>query len=90
MNKIISIIIISTLILLVNLTIVNIIQYGFVDSLFVDVYWIGKAVAFSIWPIISPVLVFSAFLISLDIFAKDYPKLMKFLKFWEFRWKRIY
>lgn len=69
--------IIGTLIFLVDSTIKNINLYGFVYSLVVEVYWIGKAVAFSIWPMISPVLVFSAFLVSLDIFAKDYPKLMK-------------
>jgi hypothetical protein len=72
---------ISTLLLLVYLYIENIILYGYVGAFFFSMYWIGKSLAMAIWPLISPVLVFGAFLISLDVFAKDYPKLMKGFNF---------
>ena len=48
-------------------------QFGFV---FYALYWIQKG-AVIIWLVISPVLVFSAVVVSLDLFANDHPNLMR-------------
>lgn len=72
---------ITTLLNLVEYSIQYITLYGYAGGLFFELYWIGKVFAFLIWPVVSPALAFGAFLISLDIFAKDYPKLMKGFNF---------
>ncbi|MFX1507577.1 MAG: hypothetical protein ACFFDC_15945, partial [Promethearchaeota archaeon] len=56
-------------------------QFGLINAICIAVYWIGKVLAFVIWPLLSPALVFGALLITLDIFAKDYPKLMRGFNF---------
>ncbi|MHA2245291.1 MAG: hypothetical protein ACXADY_10030 [Candidatus Hodarchaeales archaeon] len=43
---------------------------------FIILYWIYKVSVF-LWLFISPFLVISALVVSLDIFSKDYPKFMK-------------
>lgn len=47
-----------------------------VGLVFFDLYWIQKA-GVIIWLVISPFLVFSALVVSLDLFAKDHPTLMR-------------
>lgn len=48
-----------------------------------NVYGLGKG-SYIIWSLISPILVISALLISIDVFAKDYPKLMR-----GFNWRLV-
>lgn len=47
-----------------------------IGEFFFIIYWISKA-SIILWLLISPLLVISALVVSLDIFAKDYPKFMK-------------
>ncbi len=70
-------IIISSLANLIGNASEMITRMGIVMGVCVAVYWIGGIFAFFIWPIVSPAFVFGTLLISLDIFGKDYPKLME-------------
>ncbi len=64
-----------TLLLLASLSIDNILLASPNEAFLNLVYYSGKGL-FMVWAIISPILIFSALLISFDIFTKDYPKLM--------------
>ncbi|MHA1968973.1 MAG: hypothetical protein ACW964_14355 [Candidatus Hodarchaeales archaeon] len=65
-----------TLLLVGTLTISNILLVSPNKAFLNFSYYSGKGL-FLVWAMISPILIFSALLISLDIFAKDYPKLLQ-------------
>lgn len=71
---------VAFLVIVLIISIFSTLFLGIIPSSYTDIelalYWTAKA-AYLVWLLISPVLVFSAFLVSIDVFAKDYPKLMK-------------
>ncbi|MHA2246355.1 MAG: hypothetical protein ACXADY_15550 [Candidatus Hodarchaeales archaeon] len=64
-----------TLLLLAYLSINGILLVSPNEAFLNLTYYSGKGL-FIVWAFVSPILIFGAILISLDIFAKDYPKLM--------------
>ena len=71
---------VAFLVIVLIISAYSVLFLGILPSNYTDIelalYWTAKG-AYLVWLLISPFLVFSALLISFDVFAKDYPKLMK-------------